>query len=364
MKCKNLFMIVLLGLLGVLFGSVRVSALTQEEAVEWAYERVDKWVTGRYGQPLGGCNDLTWSYAWNNFGYSLPNYGVPDDFSSYANEMPDGWQKFFYTPGFVLEPGDIVYWKAGITSEGHRFGLGDENVGHTAIVVSVTTDQWLTIDQGSYADPYLGGPAQLYSQRVYDLVLGVLRPPFNGQPGPQLSFNSSSWAEAEMQRAIELRLIPGLIIGKDVTRSINRAEFSSLGVRLYETITKIELTERVQFDDNFSFDVEKLAALGVVLGTGNNKFDPDAYLTREQAATIIPRLAMAMNNPLPIYAATFGDNNNIAAWALEGVGQVQAARIMQGTGNNNFSPTASYTIEQSILTMLRLYDYCMSNGYN
>ena len=37
-------------------------------------------------------------------------------------------------------------------------------------------------------------------------------------------------------------------------------------------------------------------------------------------------------------------------------GQVSAAGIMQGTGGNFFSPQMTYSREQSILTVLRLYE--------
>jgi len=53
--------------------------------------------------------------------------------------------------------------------------------------------------------------------------------------------------------------------------------------------------------------------------------------------------------------AEFVDNNQIAAWALTAVGQVQEAGIMSGVGNNRFDPQGEFTREQSIMTMLRLY---------
>ena len=52
---------------------------------------------------------------------------------------------------------------------------------------------------------------------------------------------------------------------------------------------------------------------------------------------------------------TFADNCMISPWALEYVGQVQAAGIMDGIGNNRFAPAGFYTIEQSITTLMRLY---------
>jgi len=53
-------------------------------------------------------------------------------------------------------------------------------------------------------------------------------------------------------------------------------------------------------------------------------------------------------------SGSIADNNNISPWANVGVGQVQAAEIMGGTGNNMFSPSNPYTREQSIITILRL----------
>ena len=63
-----------------------------------------------------------------------------------------------------------------------------------------------------------------------------------------------------------------------------------------------------------------------------------------------------MGHPLPAAAPTFADNASISSWARDAVGRVKAAGIMDGTGNNQFTPQGTYTREQSILTILRLYN--------
>ena len=118
----------------------------------------------------------------------------------------------------------------------------------------------------------------------------------------------------------------------------------------------IEITGRSTFDDTIDASVEKMAAIGVVYGVGDNKFNPDAQLAREQAATMLARLAEAIGNPLPKTAPAFADNGSVSDWAFEAVGQVQAGGIMNGTGDNNFSPDEPYTREQSIVTILRMYN--------
>ena len=103
-------------------------------------------------------------------------------------------------------------------------------------------------------------------------------------------------------------------------------------------------------------NIEKTAAIKVVYGVGDNKFAPDTPLTREQAATMLSRLADAIGQPLENEEATFNDNEEISSWAVEAVGQMQITGIMGGVGDNRFSPKSPYTREQSIVTILRLYN--------
>ena len=165
----------------------------------------------------------------------------------------------------------------------------------------------------------------------------------------------SEWAEAEIIRARRLGLIPPSI-GRSYRQNITRAEFCALAVTLYEGIEG-EITGRTSFADTQDINVQKAAYIGVVTGVGNNMFAPDDRLTREQAATMLARLADAVGHPLPIRTPTFADNHNISSWANTAVGQAQAAGIMGGTGNNMYSPRGPYTREQSIVTILRLYDF-------
>jgi len=71
---------------------------------------------------------------------------------------------------------------------------------------------------------------------------------------------------------------------------------------------------------------------------------------------MLSRLSDAIGHPFPTQAPSFADNNTASSWASESIGRVQAAGIMGGTGNNNFSPLAPYTREQSIITIYRLFE--------
>ncbi|MDR0838008.1 MAG: S-layer homology domain-containing protein [Oscillospiraceae bacterium] len=169
----------------------------------------------------------------------------------------------------------------------------------------------------------------------------------------------SSWAAEPVNAAIKAGLVPQSLQSK-YTQPATRAEYCALAVALYEKVTGKAITKRATFSDTTDVNVEKAAAIGVVNGMGNNKFDPDAKLTREQAAVMLARLADAIGKPLAKKAATFADNAKISSWAVEQVGQVQAAGIMSGIEDNKFAPKGPYTREQSIITILRSWNY--ANG--
>ena len=166
----------------------------------------------------------------------------------------------------------------------------------------------------------------------------------------------SSWAQEEVNAAIESGFVPH-DLQSIYTQPITRAEFCALAIALYENGTGRRISNRVKFDDTNDANVEKAAAIGVVNGVGNNRFDPNAQLTREQAATMLSRLATSLDNPLPKEASKFNDNGSVSSWALEAVGEMQTTGIMGGVGDNTFAPLQPYTREQSIMTIMRLYLY-------
>ena len=217
-------------------------------------------------------------------------------------------------------------------------------------VIPMTTNWYMLtnfqdgISVGSWYNP--SGASIPYILRID----GITAP----EPEPQPDV-PSSWAAEQVNQAISAGLVP-LSLQAQYTTPATRAEFCALAVELYETVTGSEITEWATFSDTTDVNVQKMAGLGVVTGVGNGAFHPEGTLTREQAATMLSRLAAAMGKPLTAAAPTFADNASIASWAVDAVGQMQISGVMGGTGNNSFTPQGSYTREQSILTILRLYN--------
>jgi len=174
----------------------------------------------------------------------------------------------------------------------------------------------------------------------------------------------SSWAQEAVERAGELGILPDTFRA-GFGRSTTRAEFASIAVALYEHFGG-SVTGRATFADTTDVSVEKAAYLGIVSGVGNNRFDPSSPLTREQAAVMLVRLFFAIHAnlgtdlpvmlELPYLPEAFTDYEQVASWAFDSVASVSVLGIMGGVGNNRFDPGGSYTIEQSIVTILRLFD--------
>ena len=164
----------------------------------------------------------------------------------------------------------------------------------------------------------------------------------------------SDWARDDVQTAIGLSLVPEHLQQR-YHQAATRAEFCALTVATFESVYGA-IDGRVGFVDTDDINVEKAAYLGVVKGVGEGKFAPEQSLTREQAAVMLVALLRAGGVPLPVQEMSFADKSEVASWAAEQVGQVQHAEIMNGTGNNYFSPKGDYTIEQCIVTVLKAYN--------
>ena len=175
----------------------------------------------------------------------------------------------------------------------------------------------------------------------------------------------SSWAASYINSAIFVNIVPDNL-QSNYTHPITRAEFSALAVAVYEVVMG-EITGRTSFADTTDVNVEKAAYIGVVSGVGDTNFDPNTVLTREQAAVILVRLSDVIGQPLAMRAgsmASFYDNPDIAPWAIESVGKVSATGVMGGVEGNMFAPRQSYTREQAIVTIMRIFEGIRDVGAN
>ena len=103
--------------------------------------------------------------------------------------------------------------------------------------------------------------------------------------------------------------------------------------------------------------IDMLYSLGIINGKSEDSFDPDGTLTREEAATVITRCAELFSHIEATNKISYSDNRQISDWAYYYVRWVTQSGLMTGTDENKFDPGAYYTVEQAITTVNRLYGY-------
>jgi len=191
---------------------------------------------------------------------------------------------------------------------------------------------------------------------------------------------ASNWAKEEIQKAAACNLLTFELTAK-YKQNITRREFCDLIYRLIATefvpksdsrmgqvaaiddvIAERQLADKVQavsYDDYEHDFIKFLSAAGIIYGMGDGTFAPDAFITREQAATILYRTAEFLGNKTmlkPGYETMYEDEDCMSSWAKSSVASMKAMGIMKGVSADRFEPQGAYTTEQAIATMVRLYE--------
>ncbi len=110
-------------------------------------------------------------------------------------------------------------------------------------------------------------------------------------------------------------------------------------------------------EDSYYEDAVLWASVnGVVYGTSETTYSPNATLTREQTAAILYRYATLKNYDITIIGdvSTFDDANKVGAWALDAVNWAIGVELISGMGNNTLAPRGSATRAQ-LATLLRFF---------
>ena len=201
----------------------------------------------------------------------------------------------------------------------------------------------------------------------------------------------SDWAESDIMSAgskgyldtVPQGNAPAVtdLLGSDYTRAITRGQFAALSVRFYEQFMAnyypgSNSTIVVNHGDDVFADsvgneaVAKAYNLGILSGynSANSRsgvyVGPDDNITREQAATMLARLMAIIDEETgrgfymsTDFNVTLPFTDGISDWALDGVKTVYYWGIMTGTNGTTFSGQSNYTIEQSIVTLMRIDDW-------
>ena len=184
-------------------------------------------------------------------------------------------------------------------------------------------------------------------------------------------YRCSSWAAEEMDEAASLGFVPADLLG-DCTGPITRRDYARVALRFVAELqynyhvgaaffaeTYCETKSRklaAPFADAPEEELTWARSIGLIQGRSDTEYDPDSGITRQEAALILRRAYAAYADPAAVAGeSAYADGEMIASWAREGVDFVTAAGVMQGVGEGKFDPLGAYTVEQCVVTFLRLY---------
>lgn len=207
----------------------------------------------------------------------------------------------------------------------------------------------------------------------------------------------SSWAKALVGEAITKGYVPEHLQG-DYKASITREEFAELFVTAvfsevnrqevanageatkyrwhFQELTvdnflsKVSTTEK--FTDTESKYVKVANMLGMVNGVGDGRFNPDGFITREQACIMFVNYFQTVaNTDAGSALEQLDDIDQVSSWAKRAVIWAYGANFLKGTREyqvtrdengfytqikqlGHFAPTDTFTREQAIVVVNRL----------
>ena len=98
--------------------------------------------------------------------------------------------------------------------------------------------------------------------------------------------------------------------------------------------------------------------LGLLQGREDGDMDYDAVITRQEAAVVLARAYRLYCDEVHDDAEplSYADSGMIADWAEADVQLMTHLGVMNGVGENKFNPQGTCTIEQCLVTVVRLYE--------
>lgn len=160
--------------------------------------------------------------------------------------------------------------------------------------------------------------------------------------------------------------IPPNSLKRNYQANITRAQFAELMVQTIE-LNGGELPKGAAFSD-CSYDyVLKARAAGIVSGTGNNQFSPNASITRQQLVVMLMNAVKYMQQTGDYGGYYDPDNENkalfadVGDWAKNAVRAAYAQGMIQGNASG-LNPNGNATCEQSIIMVWRAAQLCL--GYD
>jgi len=252
------------------------------------------------------------------------------------------------------------------------------------------TDKVITFDQGTATlngKPFASG-GKVSADGVYTLVVtgktgkvttivftiknnsGIEQSEPEQEESPHIDISKlkdvSNWAKADIEYASSIGLTKP-VQSSSFTKNITREQFSEIAVKLYEALTGKTASAATAnpFKDTDNPEILKAFQLGIVKGTSQQQFSPQALITREQLATMLMRVLEQTGKSISSGTAKkFADQNKFSVYAVDAINYMSSIDVIKGITATTFEPKQNASIEQAVIMATRLHQFYAGESDN
>ena len=149
----------------------------------------------------------------------------------------------------------------------------------------------------------------------------------------------------------------------EYTEPITRSELCKIILSIYNSVleTKYFAKGKSPFSDTDTEEVTALYELGIVSGLGENLFEPERGVTRQEIAKFLGLLYSSASGEKNIAVdeekiKKFTDYKEIGEWAYPYIAFLIENNILNGYEDGSFKPQDEVTVEQAISLAVRLFE--------
>ncbi len=157
----------------------------------------------------------------------------------------------------------------------------------------------------------------------------------------------SGWAHDALIFCVDYGILHGNTYGDLLpTHNATRAQLAAMLVRLFkaEPMQTLEEYSDVREAAWYYSEMAKAVAMGLFEGSGG-KLNPEKYITREQAFTVLARAFGVASENTDVLNA-FSDGDKVSLWARAGVAGLLEAGYIHGTTKGKLNPKSNITRQE------------------
>ncbi len=174
--------------------------------------------------------------------------------------------------------------------------------------------------------------------------------------------SDNHWAKSNIEKLSQMGILKGTGGNRfEPDRQITRAEFVKVVVSAFKMTTNpdTKLTFKdCDVNDWFYPYVDAGVSNKIISGVSADEFCPDKNILRQDAAVILDNVLLYLGYAMPEQkAVSFTDTNAISPYAIEAVKLLVDCEIINGMDDGSFAPKGELTRAQAATLIVKLLDF-------